>query len=108
MKKIIFISALAILAVACHKEPYPQDSDNEYLVYTAPDKDIDFTKFTTFDIPDSLLIIGKKRVLRLFLSAMILLRRYTLVIRRRRVNTSEFVLYHTNFRKRQVKQNCWS
>ena len=59
MKKIIFISALALLAVACHKEPYPQDSDNEYLVYTAPDKDIDFTKFTTFDIPDSLLIIGQ-------------------------------------------------
>ena len=24
-----------------------------------PDKDIDFTKFTTFDIPDSLLIIGQ-------------------------------------------------
>lgn len=59
MKKIIFISALALLAVACHKEPYPQDSDNEYLVYTAPDKDVDFTKFTTFDIPDSLLVIGQ-------------------------------------------------
>lgn len=59
MKKIIFISALALLAVACHKEPYPQDSDNQYLVYTAPDKDVDFTKFTTFDIPDSLLVIGQ-------------------------------------------------
>jgi len=59
MKKIIFISALALLALACHKEPYPQDSDNEYLVYTAPDKDVDFTKFTTFDIPDSLLVIGQ-------------------------------------------------
>ena len=59
MKKIIFISTLALLAIACHKEPYPQDSDNEYLVYTAPDKGVDFTKFTTFDIPDSLLIIGQ-------------------------------------------------
>lgn len=59
MKKIIFISALALLAIACHKEPYPQDSDNEYLVYTAPAKDVDFTNYTTFDIPDSLLIIGQ-------------------------------------------------
>ena len=59
MKKIIFISTLALLAIACHKEPYPQDSDNEYLVYTSPAKDVDFTDYTTFDIPDSLLIIGQ-------------------------------------------------
>ena len=59
MKKIIFISALVLLAIACHKEPYPQDSDNEYLVYTSPAKDVDFTDYTTFDIPDSLLIIGQ-------------------------------------------------
>lgn len=59
MKKIFFISALALLAVACHKEPFPQDSDNEYLVYTAPDKDADFTGYKTFDIADSLLVIGQ-------------------------------------------------
>lgn len=59
MKKIIIISTMALLAVACHKEPYPQDSDNEYLVYTAPDKDVNFTSFTTFHIPDSLLVIGE-------------------------------------------------
>ena len=59
MKKIIFISALALLAVACQVEPYPHDSDNEYLVYTAPAKGVNFTQYTTFDIPDSLLIIGQ-------------------------------------------------
>jgi hypothetical protein len=59
MKKILFISTLALLAVACHKEPYPQDSDNEYLVYTAPAKNVDFNNYVTFDIPDSLLIIGQ-------------------------------------------------
>ena len=59
MKKIYFISALALMAVACQVEPYPQDGDNEYLVYTAPDKDTDFKDFVTFDIPDSLLIIGQ-------------------------------------------------
>ena len=59
MKKIIFISALALLAVACQKEPYPQDNDDEYLVYTAPAKDADFSQYRTFDIADSLLIIGQ-------------------------------------------------
>ena len=59
MKKIFFISTLVLLAIACQKEPYPQDGDNEYLVYTAPDKDVDFKDFVTFDIPDSLLVIGQ-------------------------------------------------
>jgi hypothetical protein len=59
MKKILFISALALLAVSCHKEPYPQDGDDEYLVYTAPAKDVDFSQYTTFDIADSLLVIGQ-------------------------------------------------
>ena len=59
MKKILFISALALLAIGCQKEPYPQDGDSEYLVYTSPAKDADFSKFTTFDIADSLLIIGQ-------------------------------------------------
>lgn len=59
MKKIIFISVLALLAAACHKEPYPQDVDNEYLVYTSPSKDVKFAQFKTFDLTDSLLVIGQ-------------------------------------------------
>lgn len=59
MKKILFISALALIAAACQKEPYPQDGDSEYLVYTSPAKDVDFSEFTTFDIADSLLVIGQ-------------------------------------------------
>ena len=47
MKKLLFISALALLAFACQKEPYSQDSDGEYLIYTAPSK-------------DSVLVIGQK------------------------------------------------
>ena len=58
MKKVFFYSALALLAIACQKEPYSQDSDGEYLVYTAPAKDVDFTDFLTFDIADSVLVIG--------------------------------------------------
>ena len=58
MKKILLISAVILLAAACHKEPY-LDSDNEYLVYTSPGKDVTFASFTTFDLADSLLIIGQ-------------------------------------------------
>ena len=60
MKKILFISAAVLLLAACHKEPYPQDGDNGYLVYTAPGKDVNFKNYKTFDIADSLLIIGEK------------------------------------------------
>ena len=59
MKRILFFSTLALLAVACHKEPYPQDADAEYLVYTEPAKDVNFAEFQTFDIADSLLVIGQ-------------------------------------------------
>ena len=59
MKKILLISAAVMLLAACHKEPYPQDGDNQYLVYTSPGKDVNFTQFQTFDIADSLLVIGQ-------------------------------------------------
>lgn len=62
MKKIIILTASAIAAFAvasCQKEPYPQDMDNEYLVYTAPSKNVDFSQFRTFDIADSVLVIGQ-------------------------------------------------
>ncbi len=58
MKKILLIPAVILFAVACHKEPYI-DSDNEYLVYTAPGKEATFAGFTTFDLADSLLVIGQ-------------------------------------------------
>ena len=60
MKKILFISAAVLLLAACHKEPYPQDGDNGYLVYTSPGKDVNFKNYKTFDIADRLLIIGEK------------------------------------------------
>ncbi len=58
MKKILLFSAAVLILAACHKEPY-RDSDNEYLVYTSPGKDADFTKYRTFYIADSLLVIGQ-------------------------------------------------
>ncbi len=58
MKKILFFSAALIMLAACHKEPY-RDSDNEYLVYTSPGKDVNFTDYKTFYVADSLLVIGQ-------------------------------------------------
>lgn len=55
----MFFASLALLAIACQKEPSPQDGDNEYLVYTSPSKDVTFTSYRTFDLADSLLIIGQ-------------------------------------------------
>lgn len=55
----MFFAVLALLAASCHKEPYPKDSDNEYLVYTSPSKDVTFTSYRTFDLADSLLVIGQ-------------------------------------------------
>jgi hypothetical protein len=60
MKRILIFSTLALLALACHKEPYSQDSDGEYLVYTSPSKDVNFANYQTFDVVDSVLVIGQK------------------------------------------------
>ena len=59
MKKLILLSSLVLVLAACHKEPYSQDSDGEYLVYTAPAKDVTFSDYRTFDIADSVLVIGQ-------------------------------------------------
>ena len=50
MKKVLFISAVVLLAAACHKEPFSQDSDGDYLVYTSPAKDFDFSLKILSDI----------------------------------------------------------
>lgn len=58
MKRILIISALAVMALSCQKQPDVYDMDGEYLVYTAPGKDSDFTKYSAFTVADSLLVIG--------------------------------------------------
>jgi hypothetical protein len=60
MKRILIFSTLALLAAACQIEPYSQDNDGEYLVYTSPSKDVNFAAYQTFDIVDSVLVIGQK------------------------------------------------
>ena len=60
MKKILIFSTLALMTAACQIEPYSQDNDGEYLVYTSPSKDVNFAAYQTFDIVDSVLVIGQK------------------------------------------------
>ncbi len=58
MKKILFFAAAVLTIAACHKEPFT-DRDYEYLVYTSPGKDVNFTQYKTFHVADSLLVIGQ-------------------------------------------------
>ena len=58
MKKLIpFLFAGALLATACEKLPDTDKLDDDYLVYTNYDDNTDFKTFTTFYVPDSVLII---------------------------------------------------
>ena len=49
--------AVALLVAACEKTPDTGKLDDDYLVYTDYDAETDFAKFTTFYVPDSVLII---------------------------------------------------
>ncbi len=59
MKKIMYLAMISVaaLSVSCRKEPSMHDG--EYLVYTAHDENADFSKYTTFNIPDEILVIGE-------------------------------------------------
>ena len=58
MKQVFpMLFAAALLVTACEKTPDTGKLDDDYLVYTDYDGNADFTKFTTFYVPDSVLII---------------------------------------------------
>lgn len=59
MKKLLSILSFTILMlVSCHKEPDTGRLDNDFVVMTDYDAEVDFSAFNTFYIPDSVLIIG--------------------------------------------------
>ncbi|MBO7266962.1 MAG: DUF4136 domain-containing protein [Bacteroidaceae bacterium] len=58
MKQVFpMLFAVALLVAACEKTPDTGKLDDDYLVYTDYDAETDFAKFTTFYVPDSVLII---------------------------------------------------
>ena len=58
MKRVIPIFLLALTFTACQNEPSLNDLSSDLLVYTSYDKSADFGKYTTFAIPDSILLLS--------------------------------------------------
>lgn len=61
MKKLIPILLAVFALVSCEKDPDTDKLDNEYLVFTSHDTSTKFSDFSTYYIPDSILIIGDKK-----------------------------------------------
>lgn len=61
MKKIIPLLAVACIFAACEKEPDMGKLDDKYLVYTNHDASANFKSFSTYYLPDSILVIGESR-----------------------------------------------
>ena len=58
MKKLIpMLFAAVLMVTACEKTPDTGKLDDDYLVYTNYDDDTDFKQFSTYYMPDSVLII---------------------------------------------------
>lgn len=60
MKRLIPILLAVFAFAACEKDPDMDKLDNDYLVYTNYDKSADFKEFTTYYLPDKILVISDK------------------------------------------------
>ena len=58
MKKILPFFLLLLLLASCQKDPDTSKLSDEYVVYTDHSKDANFETFTSFYIPDSVMVIG--------------------------------------------------
>lgn len=64
MKKILMLTAgsLMLFFSSCSVDPNSDKLSDDFVVYTDYDKEhVDFTDFSTFYVPDSVLIIGDKK-----------------------------------------------
>ncbi len=52
---------LAASGTACQHEPSTSNFYGDYMVYTDHDTEVDFAAFTTYYVPDSILLIGNRR-----------------------------------------------
>lgn len=60
MKKLIPLLLAVFIFTACEKTADMDKLDNNFVVYTNYDKSADFKQFTTYYLPDSILVIGDK------------------------------------------------
>ncbi len=58
MKKLLPLLLTALAFTACEKEPDMSQLDSDYLVYTNYDTKADFKQFSTYYLPDSILVIS--------------------------------------------------
>ena len=63
MKRLIPILLAVFAFAACEKDPDMDKLDNDYLVYTNYDKKANFKEFTTYYLPDKILVISDKFLL---------------------------------------------
>ena len=61
MKKILFLACLALGVSACEKDPDLSNLDGNMVVYTDYDNSTDFSDYTTYFLPDSILEAGAIR-----------------------------------------------
>lgn len=62
MKKEFLVLLMAPLAfTSCEKDADTDKLDNNFVVYTNYDKNANFSSFSTYYLPDSILIIGDKK-----------------------------------------------
>ena len=61
MKKLIPVFFAIALFAGCQKDPDLSDLSSEYLVFTNYDNKVNFSSFSTFYIPDSILVITDKK-----------------------------------------------
>lgn len=61
MKKLIPILFVALVFSACQKEPSLSKLDNDYVVFTDYDSSADFSAFSTYYMPDSILRITNSK-----------------------------------------------
>ena len=58
MKKFLVLIMVAAAMISCRKMPDMSRTDGKYFVYTAYDREADFSSFSTFHIADSVLVMG--------------------------------------------------
>lgn len=61
MRKIVFVVLTLMAFIACEKDPDLDKVQDDYMVYTQYDKDVNFSGFKTFYVPDSILLIGNDK-----------------------------------------------
>ncbi len=58
MKKLIPFLLAAVVLTACQKEPNLSELSSDYVVYTDYDTKANFSQYSTYYLPDSVLVIG--------------------------------------------------